>query len=99
MDSASSSKIPHNPDESKEEITNEQSMQGQEDISDVEILHQRMLEVQKELIELLKKKGKGKSQVIPQKTAQWKKLQAFQEYLDKKGHHHHFQVPWPHQLH
>ncbi|MBW0471666.1 hypothetical protein O181_011381 [Austropuccinia psidii MF-1] len=35
-------------------------MQGQEDISDVERLHQRMLEMQQELIELLKKEGKRK---------------------------------------
>ncbi|MBW0547334.1 hypothetical protein O181_087049 [Austropuccinia psidii MF-1] len=33
-------------------------MQGQEDISDVERLLPRMLEIQKELIELLKKEGK-----------------------------------------
>ncbi|MBW0539222.1 hypothetical protein O181_078937 [Austropuccinia psidii MF-1] len=35
-------------------------MQGQEDIYDVERLHQRMLEMQQELIELLKKEGKRK---------------------------------------
>ncbi|MBW0527281.1 hypothetical protein O181_066996 [Austropuccinia psidii MF-1] len=60
MDSACSSKIPHYPDESKEEIINEETMQGPEDISDVERLHQRMLEMQKELIKLLKKEGKRK---------------------------------------
>ncbi|MBW0479514.1 hypothetical protein O181_019229 [Austropuccinia psidii MF-1] len=59
MDSASSSKIPHNLDESKE-IINEETMQGQEDIFDVERLHQRMLEMQQELAELLKKEGKRK---------------------------------------
>ncbi|MBW0489522.1 hypothetical protein O181_029237 [Austropuccinia psidii MF-1] len=74
-------------------------MQGQEDISDVERLHKIMLEMQQELLELLKNKGKEKSQVLLQKTAQWKKLQAYQELLDKKGHHHHFQGPWPHQHH
>ncbi|MBW0552893.1 hypothetical protein O181_092608 [Austropuccinia psidii MF-1] len=60
MDSASSSKIPHNPIESKEEIINEETMKGQEDISDVERLHQRLLEMQQEIIELLKKAGKRK---------------------------------------
>ncbi|MBW0568354.1 hypothetical protein O181_108069 [Austropuccinia psidii MF-1] len=60
MDSAPSSKIPHNPDESKEEIINGETMQGQEDIADVERLHQRMLKMQQELIELLKKEGKRK---------------------------------------
>ncbi|MBW0479443.1 hypothetical protein O181_019158 [Austropuccinia psidii MF-1] len=35
-------------------------MQGQEDISDVEKLNQRMLEMKQELIELLKKEGKIK---------------------------------------
>ncbi|MBW0551157.1 hypothetical protein O181_090872 [Austropuccinia psidii MF-1] len=60
MDSASSSKIPHNLDQSKEEIINEETMQGQEDISDVERLHQRILEMQQEIIELLKKEGQRK---------------------------------------
>ncbi|MBW0462517.1 hypothetical protein O181_002232 [Austropuccinia psidii MF-1] len=60
MDSASSSKIPHNLDESKEEVINEETMQGQEDISDVERLHQRILKMQQELIQLLKKEGKRK---------------------------------------
>ncbi|MBW0532381.1 hypothetical protein O181_072096 [Austropuccinia psidii MF-1] len=99
MESASPSKISHNPDESKEEIINEETMQGQEDISEVARLHQIMLEIQQEIIELLKKKGKGKSPVLLQKTAQWKKLQECQEGLDKKGQHHHFQGPWLHQLH
>ncbi|MBW0560097.1 hypothetical protein O181_099812 [Austropuccinia psidii MF-1] len=49
-----------NADESKEETIDEETMQGQEDIADVERLHQRMLEIQKELIELLKKEGKRK---------------------------------------
>ncbi|MBW0530796.1 hypothetical protein O181_070511 [Austropuccinia psidii MF-1] len=60
MDSASSSKILHNPDESKDEIINEETMQEQGDISDVERINQRMLEMQQELIELLKKEGKRK---------------------------------------
>ncbi|MBW0479609.1 hypothetical protein O181_019324 [Austropuccinia psidii MF-1] len=91
MDSESSSKIPHNPNESKEEIINEETMQGPEHIPDVERIHQRMLEMQKELIKLLENKGKEKSQVLPQKTAQWKKLQPFPELSDKKDHNHHFQ--------
>ncbi|MBW0532762.1 hypothetical protein O181_072477 [Austropuccinia psidii MF-1] len=60
MDSASSSNILHNPDESKQEIINEKSMEGKEDISDMERLYQRMLEIQPESIELLKSQGKGK---------------------------------------
>ncbi|MBW0486804.1 hypothetical protein O181_026519 [Austropuccinia psidii MF-1] len=60
MDSASSSKIQHNQDESKEEIINEETMKGKEDSSDVEILNQRMLEIPQELIELLKKEWKRK---------------------------------------
>ncbi|MBW0591516.1 hypothetical protein O181_131231 [Austropuccinia psidii MF-1] len=35
-------------------------MQGQKDISDVERLHQRILEMKQELIEFLKKEGKRK---------------------------------------
>ncbi|MBW0473132.1 hypothetical protein O181_012847 [Austropuccinia psidii MF-1] len=60
MDSASSSKIPHNPIESKEEIINEETMKEQEDICNVERLHQIMLEMQQELIELLEKEEKRK---------------------------------------
>ncbi|MBW0555278.1 hypothetical protein O181_094993 [Austropuccinia psidii MF-1] len=60
MDSGSSSKIPHNPNESNKEIINEETMQEQEDISDVEKLHQIMLEMEQELIELLKKEEKIK---------------------------------------
>ncbi|MBW0545030.1 hypothetical protein O181_084745 [Austropuccinia psidii MF-1] len=60
MDSASSSKIPHNPNEYKEEIINEETMQGQENISHVERLHKRRLKMKQELIKLLKKEGKGK---------------------------------------
>ncbi|MBW0480900.1 hypothetical protein O181_020615 [Austropuccinia psidii MF-1] len=60
MDSESSSKIPHDPNESKVEIMNEETMQGQEDISDVESLHKTFCEMQQEIIELLKKEGKRK---------------------------------------
>ncbi|MBW0589630.1 hypothetical protein O181_129345 [Austropuccinia psidii MF-1] len=60
MDSASTSKIPHNPYASKEEVINEETLKGEEDISDVERLNQRMLGIQQELIELLQKEGKRK---------------------------------------
>ncbi|MBW0484517.1 hypothetical protein O181_024232 [Austropuccinia psidii MF-1] len=60
MDSESSSKIPHNCHESEGKIINEETMQGQEDISDVERLHQIMLEMQQKLIELFKKEWKRK---------------------------------------
>ncbi|MBW0518858.1 hypothetical protein O181_058573 [Austropuccinia psidii MF-1] len=60
MESESSSMIPHNPNESKKEILYEETMQGQEDISDVKRLHQIMLEMQKELIQLYEKEGKRK---------------------------------------
>ncbi|MBW0460602.1 hypothetical protein O181_000317 [Austropuccinia psidii MF-1] len=59
MDSESSSKILHNSNEFKE-IINEETMKVQEYISDVERLHQRMLDTLKELIELLQKEGKRK---------------------------------------
>ncbi|MBW0512730.1 hypothetical protein O181_052445 [Austropuccinia psidii MF-1] len=55
MDSASLSMIPHNPDESKDEIITEENMQGKEDISDVERLQHIILEMQQEFIEILKK--------------------------------------------
>ncbi|MBW0577444.1 hypothetical protein O181_117159 [Austropuccinia psidii MF-1] len=91
MDSASSSRIPHNSKESKEEILNEETMQEPEYVSDVEGLNKRMLEIQEEIIELLQKEGKNKSQVLMHKASQ--------ESLDQKGHNRHFQGPWPHQHH
>ncbi|MBW0547673.1 hypothetical protein O181_087388 [Austropuccinia psidii MF-1] len=83
MDSASSSKIPHNPNEYKEEIINEDTMQGQEDISDVERLHQRMLEMQQELIELLRKEGTRKESSFTTENSPMEETQPCQESLDK----------------
>ncbi|MBW0583367.1 hypothetical protein O181_123082 [Austropuccinia psidii MF-1] len=67
MELASSSKILHNPDEPKEENMNEDSMQGQEDISSAKILHQIMLGMNQESIELLKKVGKKESSFTTEK--------------------------------
>ncbi|MBW0589395.1 hypothetical protein O181_129110 [Austropuccinia psidii MF-1] len=99
MDSASSSKIPDNPDESKEGIINEETMQGQEDISDLEILHQRRLEMQQELIELHKKERKRKESSFTAENSSMEETTSMPRTFDKKGNHHHFQGPWPHQLH
>ncbi|MBW0477309.1 hypothetical protein O181_017024 [Austropuccinia psidii MF-1] len=60
MNSALLSKIQHNPKEAKEEIINEDTMKGQEDMLDAERLHQRILEMKQKLAELLNKEGKRK---------------------------------------
>ncbi|MBW0501777.1 hypothetical protein O181_041492 [Austropuccinia psidii MF-1] len=43
-----------------QEVINEETMQEQQDISDVDRINKRMLEMQEELIELLRKEGKIK---------------------------------------
>ncbi|MBW0515915.1 hypothetical protein O181_055630 [Austropuccinia psidii MF-1] len=85
MDSASLSNIPHNPNESKEEIMNEETMQEQEDISDVERLHQRMLEMQQELIELVQKAGKRKESSFTAENSPMEETTSIPRILRKEG--------------
>ena len=51
MDLASLSKIPHNPNESKEEIIYDENIPGKEDISDAERVHQKMLQMKSEAMD------------------------------------------------
>ncbi|MBW0575291.1 hypothetical protein O181_115006 [Austropuccinia psidii MF-1] len=85
MYSASSSKIIHNLDESKEEIINEETMQRQEYISDVERLHQRMLEMQQELIKLLKKEGKRKESIFTTEKSPMEETTSMPIIFGKEG--------------
>ncbi|MBW0555237.1 hypothetical protein O181_094952 [Austropuccinia psidii MF-1] len=85
MDSAFSSKIPHNPDESKEEIINEETMQGQEDISDIGRLHQRMVEMHQALIELLKKEGKRKESSFTAENSPMEETRSMPRIFKQEG--------------
>ncbi|MBW0480862.1 hypothetical protein O181_020577 [Austropuccinia psidii MF-1] len=85
MDSESSSKIPHNLDESKEEIINEETMQVQKDSSDLERLNQRMLEMQEELIELLIKEGKRKESSFTAENSQMEETLTMHRIFRQEG--------------
>ncbi|MBW0582304.1 hypothetical protein O181_122019 [Austropuccinia psidii MF-1] len=61
MDKPSSSKLPGSIEEIQEENFNEETVEGQEEISSTERLQQKMLEMQAELLALIKKEGKNKS--------------------------------------
>ncbi|MBW0489402.1 hypothetical protein O181_029117 [Austropuccinia psidii MF-1] len=61
MDKPSSSKLPSIIEEIKEENLNEETVEGQEEMSSTERLQKKMLEMQAELLELIKKEGKNKS--------------------------------------
>ncbi|MBW0546004.1 hypothetical protein O181_085719 [Austropuccinia psidii MF-1] len=85
MDPVSSSNIPHNPHEAKEKIINEETIQEKENISDVEWLHQRMLEMQQELIELLKKEGKRKESCFTTENSPMEETTTMPRILRQKG--------------
>ncbi|MBW0553360.1 hypothetical protein O181_093075 [Austropuccinia psidii MF-1] len=61
MDKPSSSKLPGSIEEIQEENLNEETVEGQEEMSSTERLQQKMLEMQVELRALIKKEGKNKS--------------------------------------
>ncbi|MBW0592502.1 hypothetical protein O181_132217 [Austropuccinia psidii MF-1] len=61
MDKPSSSKLPGSIEEIQEENLNEETVEGQEEMSSTERLQQKMLEMQAELLALIKKEGKNKS--------------------------------------
>ncbi|MBW0581909.1 hypothetical protein O181_121624 [Austropuccinia psidii MF-1] len=85
MDSESSSNIPHNPDKSKEETINEEHMQGQEDSSDLERLHQRMFEMKKELIEILKTEAKRKESSFTAENSPMEETTTMPRIFRKEG--------------
>ncbi|MBW0489127.1 hypothetical protein O181_028842 [Austropuccinia psidii MF-1] len=61
MDKPSSSKLPGSIEEIHEENLNEETVEGQEEMSSTDRLHQKMLEMQAEFLALLKEEGKNKS--------------------------------------
>ncbi|MBW0525744.1 hypothetical protein O181_065459 [Austropuccinia psidii MF-1] len=60
MDKPSSSKLPGSIEEIQEESLNEETVEGQEEMSSTDRLHQKILEMQ-ELLALIKKEGENKS--------------------------------------
>ncbi|MBW0530865.1 hypothetical protein O181_070580 [Austropuccinia psidii MF-1] len=69
MDKPSSSKLPGSIEEIQEENLNEETVEGQEEMSSTERLQQKMLEMQAELLALIKKEGKNKlSSSTPQNS-------------------------------
>ncbi|MBW0588444.1 hypothetical protein O181_128159 [Austropuccinia psidii MF-1] len=61
MDKPSSSKLPSSIEEIQEENLNEETIEGQEEMSSTDRLHQKILEMQEQLLALIKKEGKNKS--------------------------------------
>ncbi|MBW0466545.1 hypothetical protein O181_006260 [Austropuccinia psidii MF-1] len=60
-------------------------MQGQEDMSDAERLHQNMLEIQQESIEMLKKEGKRKESIFSLGKIQMEETKTIQRIFRKQG--------------
>ncbi|MBW0570212.1 hypothetical protein O181_109927 [Austropuccinia psidii MF-1] len=61
MDKPSSSKLPGSIEEIQEENLNEETVEGQEEMPSTDRLHQKILEMQEQLLALIKKEGKNKS--------------------------------------
>ncbi|MBW0523098.1 hypothetical protein O181_062813 [Austropuccinia psidii MF-1] len=61
MDKSSLSKLPSCIEEIQEENLNEETVEGQEEISSTNRIHQTILEMQEQLLALIKKEGKNKS--------------------------------------
>ncbi|MBW0581621.1 hypothetical protein O181_121336 [Austropuccinia psidii MF-1] len=61
MDKPSSSKLPGSIEEIQEENLNEETVEGKEEMSSTDRIHQKILEMQEKLLALIKKEGKNKS--------------------------------------
>ncbi|MBW0504929.1 hypothetical protein O181_044644 [Austropuccinia psidii MF-1] len=61
IDKTSSSKLPSSIEEIQEENLNEETVEGQEEMSSTDRIHQKILEMQEKLLELIKKEGKNRS--------------------------------------
>ncbi|MBW0478198.1 hypothetical protein O181_017913 [Austropuccinia psidii MF-1] len=61
MEKPSTSKLPSSIEEIQEENLNEETVEGQEEMSSTERIQQKVLEIQEELLALIKKEGKNKS--------------------------------------
>ncbi|MBW0591496.1 hypothetical protein O181_131211 [Austropuccinia psidii MF-1] len=97
MDKPSSSKLPGSIEEIQEENLNEETVEGQEEMSLTERLHQKILEMQEQLLAFIKKSGKTNHQVILHKIVHLRNRPACQDHLGNMDHLHPIQYPWPHQ--
>ncbi|MBW0461889.1 hypothetical protein O181_001604 [Austropuccinia psidii MF-1] len=61
MEKPSSSKLPSSIEDIQEENLNEETVEGQEEISSTDKMHQKILEMQEKLLALIKKKVKHRS--------------------------------------
>ncbi|MBW0522842.1 hypothetical protein O181_062557 [Austropuccinia psidii MF-1] len=61
MDKPSSTKLSSSIEENQEENLNEETVEGQEEMSSTDRLHQKILEMQEQLLGLIQKEGKNKS--------------------------------------
>ncbi|MBW0508080.1 hypothetical protein O181_047795 [Austropuccinia psidii MF-1] len=91
MDKPSSSKLPASIEEIQEENLNEETVEGQEEISSKERLQQKILEMKAELLALIKKEGKNRSSsYTPQNSPleeQTTLPRTKAKYLTKKSKH------------
>ncbi|MBW0491340.1 hypothetical protein O181_031055 [Austropuccinia psidii MF-1] len=69
MDKTSSSKLPSIIEEIQEEKLNEETVEGQEKMSSTERLHKKILEMQEQLLAIIKKEGKNKSSSYTPQTS------------------------------
>ncbi|MBW0593183.1 hypothetical protein O181_132898 [Austropuccinia psidii MF-1] len=97
MDKPSSSKFPSSIEEIQEENLNEETVEGQEEMSSKDRLHQKVLEMQEQLLALIKKEAKINHQVILHKIVQLKSRPPFQDHSGHMDHLHLTQDPWPNQ--
>ncbi|MBW0553302.1 hypothetical protein O181_093017 [Austropuccinia psidii MF-1] len=65
MDKFSSSKLPSSIEETQVENLNEETVEGQEEMSSTERIHQKILEMQEQLLALIKKEGEKSSSYTP----------------------------------
>ncbi|MBW0484735.1 hypothetical protein O181_024450 [Austropuccinia psidii MF-1] len=68
IDKPSSSKLPSSIEEIHEENLNEETVEGQEEISSTERLHKKILEMKEQLLALIKKEVKKSSIYTPQNS-------------------------------
>ncbi|MBW0474713.1 hypothetical protein O181_014428 [Austropuccinia psidii MF-1] len=88
MDKPSSSKLPASIEEIQEENLNEETVEGQVEMSQTDRLHQKILEMQEKLLALIKKEGKINHQVIPHKTVLLRNRPPFQHHSGQMHHLH-----------
>ncbi|MBW0540957.1 hypothetical protein O181_080672 [Austropuccinia psidii MF-1] len=93
MNKRTSSKLPASIEGIQEESLNEETAEGKEEMSSKGRLQKKMLEIQAELLALLKRKEKINHQVILHKIDYLKHRPPFQDHSDHMDPHHLTQDP------